>query len=596
MKHICSRFPATGKILLTVFLCSFFQVLSVYAQQSANPVCPTTERHQTLMQSKYERQIYDDVQRRLKAYKASGGTHRTNAVDQVYTIPVVVHIIQPADSMLKKQQVLDGIANLNKAFRNQFVESDGVDTKIQFQLANRTPDCLPTRGINYIDRRDYAYTNYGVTSPGGQGLSYQELYTISNWNNLEYYNIWVVNFMDYGVAQSHFPTGGYAPNDGTIIAASYFNTKTLAHELGHALNLWHTFARGIGEGDLGTEECPLNTNCAEQGDGCCDTEPVNQSANYLCPGDPMSGNPCNNNNPYGNVLKNYMGYGYFSCLTQFTNDQRTRMRSALEVLRPTLINSNKLDPVVPAQTIPNGTTATLTATGCTAQMRWYDAMYDGNQLGVGSTFTTPVLLTSTTYYAYCDRADCPAQDRMAVRVTVAPALPVHLISFNAERTDQNQVILNWATSFETSHDHFDVESANDAKTFKTAGSVFTPYRLASGVSEYRFTDITEPAEDLVYYRLKQVDTDGSFAYSKTVSVGFPEGAGVTVGPNPADHKIMVKGVGNNWDIEMFNAGGKIVLRSKNQREIDTKGLPSGLYLLRITLQNGHSITRKVVKK
>ena len=376
----------------------------------------------------------------------------------------------------------------------------------------------------------------------------------------------------------------------------YFNTKLLAHELGHGLFLGHTFSRGIGEGDLGTVECPLNDNCSAQGDNVCDTEPVNQSSNYLCLGNPNPLNLCNNNTPYGNVLKNYMGYNSFECQSQFTSGQRTRMRSALESLRSGLINSKGLDPVVAPLSIPKGTTATLNATGCNGQINWYDAQTNGNHLGTGSSYTTPVLEESKTYYASCLRADCPSDVRVPGVVTVGSGLPVHLIRFSAALTEQNQVTLSWATSFETMHDHFDVESARDAKTFSIAGRVAAPFRSVAGVSEYRFTDVPEPPADMVYYRLKQVDTDGTYAFSKTIPVRMPEIAPVTIGPNPADNSITISGVAQNWDIEVINANGTVVQRAKNQRYIDSKRLPAGLYVVRVTTGNGHTVSKKIIKK
>lgn len=532
---------------------------------------------------------------------ASAKTYRTDAEETIYTIPVVVHILEPQDrSLLTDQQVYEGIAELNKAFRNQLPESDGVDTKIQFQLAVRSPQCTPTSGINRVYPNSPAYTNFGVTSPSGSGLPYDQVYPMSYWNNLEYYNIWVINFMDQGSAFASYPTGAYSPYDGTMITASYFNTKILPHELGHGMFLGHTFARGIGGGDLDAIECPPNDNCAEQGDNICDTEPVNQSSNFICYGIANPPNPCYGNSPYGNVLKNYMGYNTFSCQTQFTNDQRTRMRSAIETLRSGLINSKGLDPVVVAQTIQRGTSATLTATNCNGLIQWYDAPANGNHLGSGGSYTTPILEESRTYYVSCLRADCPSDVRVPALVNVG-ALPVTLVRFGAELLEQNQVMLSWATSFETMHDHFDVESAHDAKTFRSVGQVWEPVRKTGGISEYQFTDIPGRPANVVYYRLKQVDratgnASGSFAYSKIVRVRMPDTQEVTISPNPADNSITINGTSQNWNIEVTNAAGTIVHSAKNQRYIDSKRFPAGLYVVRVTTENGYTISKKIIKK
>jgi hypothetical protein len=592
-----ARLSPIGACWAIIVAVLWLPIAVLRAQPQSRPVCSSTSQHQKLLLSKPQKQIFDNAQKSLKAYMAAKKASRTDAVDQVYTVPVVVHIIEPIGySLLTDQQVIDGIAEVNKAFRNQLPESDGVDIQIQFQLAVRSPQCAQTTGINRIYTNNTAYTQFGVTSFGGNGLPYDQVYPMSYWSNLEYYNIWVVNYMDQAGAFAGYPTGAASPTDGMMTMSAYFNTKLLAHELGHALFLGHTFSRGIGEGDLGTVECPLNDNCSTQGDNICDTEPVNQSSNYLCLGNSNPVNPCNNNAPYGNVLKNYMGYNSFECQSQFTNDQRTRMRNALESLRSGLINSKGLDPVIIGQSIPKGTTATLTATGCNGQINWYDAPANGNHLATGSSFTTPVLEESKTYYASCLRADCPSDVRVPGVVTVGAGLPVHLTRFSAVLLEPHQVILSWATSFETMHDYFDVESARDAKTFRAAGRVSTPFRKVSGFSEYQFTDTPETPADIVYYRLKQVDTDGTYAYSKIVHVRMPDTEKVIISPNPAGNNITITGVSQNWDIEVTNAAGAVVQRAKNQYYIDSKHFPAGLYVVRVTMENGYVVSRKIIKQ
>ena len=594
MKNITRLFPV-GVCCFVIVAALWFPAAVLHAQPLTSPICSSTSQHQKLILSKPQKQIFDDAQKRLKAYMASAKTQRTNAVDQVYTIPVVVHILEPIGrSLITDLQIHEGIAELNKAFRNQLAESDGVDTQIQFQLAVRSPQCTPTTGIDRIYTNNAAYTSFGVTSPGGPGLPYDQVYPMGYWSNLEYYNVWLVNYMDQAAGMAGYPTGASSPTDGVLLVASYFGTKLLAHEFGHGMFLGHTFSRGIGEGDLGTIECPLNDNCAAQGDNICDTEPVNQSSNYLCPGNPNPLNPCNNNSPYGNVLKNYMGYNSFSCQTQFTNDQRTRMRSAIETLRSGLIDSKGLDPVVPGLNIPKGTSATLTATGCNGLIQWYDALTNGNHLGSGNSYTTPILEESRTYYASCLRADCPSDVRVPAVVTVG-ALPVTLVRFGAELLEQNQVMLSWATSFETMHDYFDIESARDARTFRKAGRVTAPLGVAAGISEYRFTDTPEPPAGMLFYRLKQVDVDGSYAYSRIVNVRMPD-TQLTISPNPAENGITISGVSQSWDIEVLNAAGTVVQRARNQHHIDSKQLPAGLYVVRVTMQNGYTISKKIIKK
>jgi gliding motility-associated-like protein len=82
-----------------------------------------------------------------------------------------------------------------------------------------------------------------------------------------------------------------------------------------------------------------------------------------------------------------------------------------------------------AQTICAGSTATLTATanGGTT-LAWYDAATGGTQLATGSTFTTPALAATTTYYIQVSKAGCPNSTRIPVTVTVTPALPTPVLA------------------------------------------------------------------------------------------------------------------------------------------------------------------------
>jgi gliding motility-associated-like protein len=83
-------------------------------------------------------------------------------------------------------------------------------------------------------------------------------------------------------------------------------------------------------------------------------------------------------------------------------------------------------PTASGMTIPTGTAATLTATGCNnGTLLWYDSPNAGTPLASGNTFTTPVLQVSTTYYVACSiDPDCNSP-RVPVVVTVQapPAVP-----------------------------------------------------------------------------------------------------------------------------------------------------------------------------
>lgn len=94
-------------------------------------------------------------------------------------------------------------------------------------------------------------------------------------------------------------------------------------------------------------------------------------------------------------------------------------------------------------------------------------------------------------------------------------LPVELISFSAQIID-NQQQLRWVTVQEKNSSHFEIERSEDGKTFYSIGQQ-TAQGYSTKLISYEFID-TESINAVTYYRLKMMDLDGSFEYSKVVEV------------------------------------------------------------------------------
>jgi hypothetical protein len=142
----------------------------------------------------------------------------------------------------------------------------------------------------------------------------------------------------------------------------------------------------------------------------------------------------------------------------------------------------------------------------------------------------------------------------------AEALPVTLLYFTA-RQNNNQVTLHWATASETDNDYFSIEKSRDGQQFNQVGRV-----AGAGTSvkklTYQFND-DFPSGGVSYYRLKQVDLDGTFTYSKTVKVSSDITSALRVYPNPlTNNELWVEASGDqNTDMRIIiqNAIGKPVL-------------------------------------
>ncbi|MDB4089332.1 M43 family zinc metalloprotease, partial [Flavobacteriales bacterium] len=271
----------------------------------------------------------------------------------VYTIPVVFHIMHSGEAVgdstnISLAQVQSTITALNRDFRRTSADGGiansgplGIDAEIEFCLAQRDPSGLATTGVTRHDMSgDQAYIDSGVYHTPGSWRGDASIKTLVNWDNTQYLNVWVVNKIKKttnlysggytgGVqGYAYFP-GATSPDDGIVILSTatgndptgvngynlWYATddgRTLTHEVGHYLNLYHTFNN--------TLVCDTSgVNCATIGDRCCDTPPTIQGAGNNCT-TPVC--PLENK-------ENYMQYQNRACASDFTPDQVARMRAVL---------------------------------------------------------------------------------------------------------------------------------------------------------------------------------------------------------------------------------------------------------------------------
>ncbi len=111
--------------------------------------------------------------------------------------------------------------------------------------------------------------------------------------------------------------------------------------------------------------------------------------------------------------------------------------------------------------------------------------------------------------------------------TDAP-LPMALVSFTAERLGEDG-LLRWATASELRNDYFEVESSVDGRLFQRLGRVVGA-GTSSQAHRYQWVDqnLARYAAPLVYYRLRQVDPDGTSTYSPVRTVAVPLAGGLLV--------------------------------------------------------------------
>ena len=288
---------------------------------------------------------------------------------EVITIPVVIHILHVGEPIgegtnISNEQAESCIRNLNERFRGdvaalaEYLDDNGnpaydedelalvIDSKIEFCLAARDPDNLPTTGIIRHDCSDLSYTNNfgGQTSTAYyaekgisngsqwdiplQGIPDAIIKNTFHWPIDKYFNFYVVSEINGnnggGGIQGYSYVGstgnganGYSQGPvclynitgdvGTLKNGRRLNA-TWAHEVGHALDLYHTFNNG---------SCNPETNSCTQGDQIPDTPPTSTNTSCTVPDCPDA------------MLENYMDYTPEKCRVAFTQNQIERMRDEL---------------------------------------------------------------------------------------------------------------------------------------------------------------------------------------------------------------------------------------------------------------------------
>ncbi|MBI4945145.1 MAG: T9SS type A sorting domain-containing protein [Bacteroidetes bacterium] len=240
----------------------------------------------------------------------------------IYTIPVVVHVLHNYGSEnISDAQIKDAIAILNRDFQKQNADTATVmpafknniaNIGIQFTLAQIDPNGNCTNGIDRI----------------ATTLTYKANDTskLNDWSSNQYLNIWtcasMANVLSAGY--SYYPGSVPPQYDGIMVLHNYVgsigtsnssNSRTLTHEVGHWLDLCHTWAcvgsasktPGVTCGDDGVTDTPET-----KGWTSCDT--ISATAGVCNPGTAEN-------------IENYMEYSY--CTKMFTAGQKSRMLGAI---------------------------------------------------------------------------------------------------------------------------------------------------------------------------------------------------------------------------------------------------------------------------
>jgi len=254
-----------------------------------------------------------------------GTTQRVNGLPEIITIPVVFHILYHTPDQNIERAGLDRlIAALNRDFNKRNADTTNIPSVFkpyatsmgfEFKIATMDPRGVGTSGVV----RKYTPIGYWMSD---DKMKFSESYGDDAWDSKSYLNIWICNMKDV-LGYSTLP-GMDPKKDGIVLATEDLfahhgttpainDLRTIVHEAGHWLNLYHIWGEGY---------------C---GDDKVDDTPKQSS---YTPGCPNGTRVTCGNGPVGDMYMNFMDFTNDVCMNMFTKGQRKRARVLFEAGGP----------------------------------------------------------------------------------------------------------------------------------------------------------------------------------------------------------------------------------------------------------------------
>ena len=257
----------------------------------------------------------------------------------IYRIPIVFHVLHNNGiENISDEQIMDQLAILNRDFRKlnadtATVQSDFVgmptDAEIEFVLATKAPNGTCFKGIT----RTMSPLSYDGADGDVQVTAIRNGNDVFNgsWPGNRYLNVFICGEIGGAAGYTTNPSGWSATSMtngiwilhdymGSIGTGSVGTSRAMTHEIGHWLNLSHTW---------GGNNNPGNASSCSTDDGVDDTPNCIGVTSCL-----INANTCNSVNSFWSYdvrdnVENYMDYSY--CSKMYTGGQVARMRAALQV-------------------------------------------------------------------------------------------------------------------------------------------------------------------------------------------------------------------------------------------------------------------------
>ena len=189
-------------------------------------------------------------------------------------------------------------------------------------------------------------------------------------------------------------------------------------------------------------------------------------------------------------------------------------------------------------------------------------------------------------------------------VTSGVVLPVRLISFTGNATADCMMNLNWKTADEFNVTKYEIEVSSNGMNFVKIGEQIA---LLNTTNDYQFS-VQDNIHSFSYFRIKIVESDGSYSYTSTVNLETkcPLDFGVEFSPVPFQNNLNIRiqlGMPTEFVLVLTNSVGQIVKKEKrslvrginNINWSNMNQLAAGTYIISVTDQFGNKTVKKLVK-
>jgi len=183
-----------------------------------------------------------------------------------------------------------------------------------------------------------------------------------------------------------------------------------------------------------------------------------------------------------------------------------------------------------------------------------------------------------------------ANQLLSITENTTSPLPLELVDFSGSYQTDESIQLKWVTNSEIDFHGFEIEKSEDGLRYEKIG--FTQGTNSNNIATYSFNDEQIQKGRLHYYRLKMIDNDGSFEYSKVISILVPNEVAFSflkVFPNPVKEKFTTTYFSlrnQSTTVKIINQNGQVLLEKPmnlqsgtHQFELSVEQLSAGNYFL-----------------